>query len=104
MANTFTQLYIQFIFAVKFRAACIHASWKESLHKYITGIFQENKHKMLQIDSMPDQFIRERDHFCFDVSSKMSSTLLIALTGASSRFAKITIPIFLSGINVRMLL
>jgi REP-associated tyrosine transposase len=54
MANTFTQLYIQFIFAVKFRAACIHASWKESLHKYITGIFQENKHKMLQINSMPD--------------------------------------------------
>ena len=54
MPNTFTQLYIQFIFAVKFRAACIHASWKESLHKYITGIFQENKHKMLQINSMPD--------------------------------------------------
>jgi REP element-mobilizing transposase RayT len=54
MANTFTQLYIQYIFAVKFRLACIQASWKESLHKYITGIFQENRHKMLQINSMPD--------------------------------------------------
>ena len=54
MANTFTQLYIQFIFAVKFRAACIHASWKESLHKYITGIFQKNNHKMIQINSVPD--------------------------------------------------
>ena len=54
MANTFTQLYIQYIFAVKFRAASIQASWKESLHKYITGIFQKNKHKMLQINSMPD--------------------------------------------------
>ena len=32
----------------------IESSWKESLHKYITGIFQENKHKMLQLNSMPD--------------------------------------------------
>ena len=54
MAKTFTQLYIQYIFAVKSRAACIQASWKEMLHKYITGIFHENKHKMLQINSMPD--------------------------------------------------
>ena len=32
----------------------IESSWKESLHKYITGIFQKNKHKMLQLNSMPD--------------------------------------------------
>ena len=54
MANTFTQLHIQFIFAVKYRIAVIQPSWKESLHKYITGIFQKNKHKMLQINGMPD--------------------------------------------------
>lgn len=54
MANTYTQLHIQFIFAVKFRAAMIESSWSESLHKYITGIFQKNDHKMLQINSMPD--------------------------------------------------
>ena len=54
MANSFTQIHIQFVFAVKYRAALIGADWKERLHQYITGIFQENKHKMLQINSMPD--------------------------------------------------
>jgi putative transposase len=54
MANSFTQLHIQFVFAVKYRQALIHSSWKYRLHQYITGIFQTNKHKMLQINSMPD--------------------------------------------------
>jgi putative transposase len=54
MANTYTQLHIQFVFAVKYRAAQISKEWKDELHKYITGIFQENDHKMLQINSMPD--------------------------------------------------
>ncbi len=54
MANTYTQLHIQFVFAVKYRAALISKEWKGELHKYITGIFQHNDHKMLQINSMPD--------------------------------------------------
>ncbi|MBO9683510.1 MAG: IS200/IS605 family transposase [Flavisolibacter sp.] len=54
MPNTYTQIHIQFVFAVKFRQALIHASWKERLHRYITGIFQNNQHKMLQINSMHD--------------------------------------------------
>lgn len=54
MANTYTQLHIQFVFAVQFRTALIHEVWKERLHQYITGIIQNNKHKMLQINSMPD--------------------------------------------------
>lgn len=54
MANTYTQIHLQFVFAVKFRAAMIHAEWKADLHKYITGIFQHNGHKMLQVNSMPD--------------------------------------------------
>ena len=54
MANTYTQLHVQFVFAVKYRAALIQKVWKDQLHKYITGIFQENEHKMLQINSMPD--------------------------------------------------
>ncbi len=54
MANSYTQIHIQFVFAVKYRAALINNEWKERLHRYITGIFQENKHKMLQINSMPD--------------------------------------------------
>ncbi len=54
MANSYTQVHVQFVFAVKCRAALINNEWKERLHQYITGIFQENKHKMLQVNSMPD--------------------------------------------------
>jgi len=54
MANTYTQLHIQFVFAVKYRAALIQKEWKEELHKYITGIVSPKDHKMLQINSMPD--------------------------------------------------
>ena len=65
MPNTYTKLHIQFVFAVKFRAALINKEWKDDLHKYITGIFQNNDHKMLQINSMPDHihiFIGMRPH------------------------------------------
>ncbi len=54
MANTYTQLHIQLVFAVKFRAAMIQKEWKTRLHQYIAGIIQGNKHKVLQINSMPD--------------------------------------------------
>ncbi|MEI9947207.1 MAG: IS200/IS605 family transposase [Chitinophagaceae bacterium] len=54
MANTYTQLHVQFVFAVKYRAALIEKEWKDELHKYITGIIQENGHKMLQVNNMPD--------------------------------------------------
>ena len=65
MPNSYTQIHIQFVFAVKYRAALIGSEWKERLHQYMTGIFQENKHKMLQINSMPDHihiFIGMRPH------------------------------------------
>lgn len=54
MANTYTQIHIQAIVAVKFRAAVMMPQWKERLHQYITGIVQNNTHKMLSINSMPD--------------------------------------------------
>jgi REP element-mobilizing transposase RayT len=54
MSNTYTQIHIQLVFAVKYRLALIRPEWKEQLHKYITGILQNNGHKLLQINSMPD--------------------------------------------------
>jgi REP element-mobilizing transposase RayT len=54
MPNTYTKLHIQLVFAVKYRAMLIDKEWKQDLHKFITGIFQQNDHKMLQINSMPD--------------------------------------------------
>ncbi len=45
MATSYTQIHIQFVFAVKYRAAIIDKEWEERLHKYMTGIFQKNKQK-----------------------------------------------------------
>ena len=54
MANTYSQLYVQIVFAVKRRACLIHADWEDELYKYITGIVQSKKQKMLAINGMPD--------------------------------------------------
>ena len=56
MANTYTQIHIHFVFAVKFRNGIIQSKeWKDSLYKYITGIIQKNNgHKLLSINGMPD--------------------------------------------------
>lgn len=54
MANTYTQLHIQIIIAVKYQRALIQKSWKTDLYKYITGIVQKSGHKMLAINGVED--------------------------------------------------
>jgi REP element-mobilizing transposase RayT len=54
MPNTFSQIYIQVVFAVKYRKAMIHQSWEDDLHKYITGIIQNKGQKLIAINGMPD--------------------------------------------------
>ena len=54
MANTFSQIYLQFVFAVQNRQSLIAREHKEELHKYITGIVQNRKAKMLAVNCMPD--------------------------------------------------
>ncbi|SDG77967.1 IS200/IS605 family transposase [Psychroflexus sediminis] len=54
MANTYTQIHIQSIFAVQDRQGLIKNEWRDELYKYITGIIQNHKHKVLQINGMPD--------------------------------------------------
>jgi REP element-mobilizing transposase RayT len=54
MANTYTQIHIQAIFAVKTRVSLVQSNWKDELYKYITGIVQSGNHKMLAINGMPD--------------------------------------------------
>lgn len=54
MANTFTQLHIQLIFAVQNRTSLIDKLWKDRLYAYTTGIIQNNGHKLLIINGMPD--------------------------------------------------
>lgn len=54
MANTYTQIYIQIVFAVQGRQNLIDSKRKEELHKYITGIITRNGQKLLAIHCMPD--------------------------------------------------
>ena len=54
MANTFSQIYIQIVFAVKHRNALIDPTWEDQLYKYITGIVQNKEQKMIAINGMPD--------------------------------------------------
>ncbi|PKP04177.1 MAG: transposase [Bacteroidetes bacterium HGW-Bacteroidetes-9] len=50
MANTYSQIYIQTVFAVQNRNAMIHNLWEDELYKYITGIVQNKGQKMLSIN------------------------------------------------------
>ncbi|MCD4789385.1 MAG: IS200/IS605 family transposase [Bacteroidales bacterium] len=54
MANSYTQIYIHYIFAAKGRKNFLLPENNDELHKYITGIVQNRKCKMLQINSVPD--------------------------------------------------
>ena len=54
MANTFSQIYIQTVFAVSGRMSLIKPDFKEDLHKYITGIIRNQGQKLISINGMPD--------------------------------------------------
>jgi REP element-mobilizing transposase RayT len=54
MANTFTQIYVQVIFAVKGRQNLLRKEKKEELHKYITGIVQNSRQRLIRINSVRD--------------------------------------------------
>jgi REP element-mobilizing transposase RayT len=54
MANTFTQIYVQVVFAVKGRQSLLRREKKEELHKYITGIVRNCKQKLIRINSVSD--------------------------------------------------
>ena len=54
MPNTYSQLYIQIVFAVKGRQSFIKESFRDELQKYISGIIKEKKQKLYAIFCMPD--------------------------------------------------
>ena len=54
MANTYSQIYIQVIFAVQQRHAVIRTEWKEELFKYIGGIFRNKNQKLIAIGGVED--------------------------------------------------
>ena len=54
MPGTFSQIYIQVVFAVKGRHNLIHASFEEEVYKYISGIITGKEQKSLGVNGMPD--------------------------------------------------
>lgn len=54
MANTYSQIYIQIIFAVQGRMNLIPKQHREELHKYMSGIVNKRGAKMLCVFCMPD--------------------------------------------------
>jgi REP element-mobilizing transposase RayT len=54
MANTFSQIYIQTVFAVSNRQSLIKPEFKEDLYKYITGIVRNQGQKLIAVNGIAD--------------------------------------------------
>lgn len=54
MANTYSQIYIHIVFAVKERKNLIFENHREELQKYISGIVGNRDQKLIAIYCMPD--------------------------------------------------
>jgi len=84
MPNTYTQLYIQLVFAVKGRQNFIKESFRNELEKYMCGIARNNKHKPLAIYCMPDH-----THLLIGLNPSQSiSDLMKEIKVSSSGFIK----------------
>lgn len=84
MADTYSQIYIQTVFAVQNRNALILPSWEEELYKYITGIVRNKGQKMLAINGTSN-------HIHFFIGMKPScclSDLVREVKKSSNTFIK----------------
>jgi putative transposase len=82
MANTYTQLHIQAVFVVQNRACLINPLWKHHLYSYMSGIIQQQKHKALIINGMPDHI-----HVFFGLNPAQSlSELMQDIKAGSSKW------------------
>ena len=79
MANTYTQIYIQVVFAVQDRMCLIRRDNKDELEKYMTGIVTKNGQKLIAINSMPDHF-----HILIGLKPDMSLSDLVGDIKAGS--------------------
>jgi putative transposase len=62
MADTYSQIYIQVVFAVKNRNTLIKPEWEDELYKYITGIIQNKGQKVLAINGVSNHI-----HFLINI-------------------------------------
>lgn len=82
MPNTYSQIFIQIVFAVEGRQNLISPQHREELHKYITGIVSKRKQKLLAIFCMPDHI-----HLLVGISPAIAiSDLVRDIKAGSSNF------------------
>ena len=82
MANTYSQLYVQIVFAVKGRQNLVSKNNKDEIYKYITGIITNHKQKLIVINGMPDHI-----HILVGIKPDISlSDLVRDIKSNSSKF------------------
>jgi REP element-mobilizing transposase RayT len=82
--NTYSQIYIQIVFAVKGRQNLIKETFREELQKYMTGIITNKKQKLYAIYCMPDH-----THILVSIKPDVSiSDLVRDIKANSSSFVK----------------
>ena len=82
MANTYTQISIHAVFAVKARENIITKEWRDDLHKYISGIIGDEGAKSLAVGGWKDHV-----HVLFGLQPVLSiSELLKKIKANSSRW------------------
>lgn len=54
MAGTFSQIYIQYVFAVKGRENLLQKPWRDEVFKYIAGIIKEKNQKAIIVNGVTD--------------------------------------------------
>lgn len=79
MANTYSQIYIQAVFAVKGRENSIKIQWREELYKYITGIITNHDQKLLAIGGIENHI-----HILIGLKSNCEISKLIQEVKANS--------------------
>ena len=82
MANTYSQIYIQVVFAVQGRVSLIGREWKDELYKYITGIVKNHDQKLLAIGGVENHV-----HILLNIKPNIAlSDLVRDIKANSSRF------------------
>jgi putative transposase len=79
MANTYHQIYIQAVFAVKLRDAVIDKTWKDELHGVIGNLINETGCKTIIVNGVYDHV-----HCFFGLKPTISVSDLMQTTKAKS--------------------
>ena len=79
MADTYREITLQIVFAVRFRESLIEDNFREDLHRYINGIIKNHDQKPIIINSMPDHI-----HILTDLNPNIRLADLVRDIKASS--------------------